>query len=90
MLHKCDVRCCVNPDHLFLGTYADNNLDARLKGRHRAPKGTAHPKAKLTLEQVAHIRQRVMRGVDYARLYGVSKVAISRIHTGKNWAGVQT
>jgi len=32
--HKCDVRCCVNPDHLFLGTSQDNAIDKCNKGRH--------------------------------------------------------
>jgi len=35
--HRCDVRLCVRPDHLFLGTYADNLRDMRLKGRGRGP-----------------------------------------------------
>ncbi len=38
--HKCDVRNCVNPDHLFLGTRSDNMMDAISKGRKTYPIGT--------------------------------------------------
>lgn len=71
VLHRCDNRKCVRPDHLFLGTYADNVHDCEAKGRGRhlsgdehpvrknpllVPRGEAHPNAKLSDEQVRSIR----------------------------------
>jgi len=52
--HKCDNRLCVNPLHLFSGTYADNNRDMTEKGRRRwvKPPGSA----KITVDQVRQIR----------------------------------
>lgn len=42
VLHRCDVRACVNPKHLFLGTRDDNNKDMKKKGRNaRGPEFSA-------------------------------------------------
>lgn len=44
--HRCDNPPCINVDHLFLGTQADNIADMRAKGRERKARGDAHPRRK--------------------------------------------
>jgi len=87
--HHCDVRCCVNPAHLFLGTAGDNNRDRHRKGRSGAAAGSSNGRAKLTLAQVADIRQRYAAGgvrqVDLAMEFGVHQTAIGFIVRGKHW-----
>lgn len=88
VLHRCDNPPCVNPDHLFLGTNADNVADKVAKGRSHAPqpkkRGEGHPQAKLTLEQV-----QVIRGsTEMANRYGVCPATICNIRKGKIWRHV--
>lgn len=92
VLHRCDNRPCVNPEHLFLGTFADNNQDRAKKGRSFHPSGESHPRVKLTAQEVKEIRR--IAGADpartktrLARQYGVSHSCVSDILAGRTWVG---
>ncbi len=90
VLHKCDVRQCVNPAHLFLGSQADNVRDMYAKGRNKqSPQpGERNGMARLTNEQAAKIRQMVAAGskqIEACRRFGVSPMTVSRIVRGKAW-----
>lgn len=66
VLHHCDVRACVEPAHLFLGTSADNQRDAVMKGRWRN-------QSKLTANTVRAIRAAHTRFYPaLSRRFGVS------------------
>ena len=85
VLHRCDVPCCVNPDHLFLGTVAANNADRDAKGRHRALRGEDHPAAKLTEAQVQRIRTDRRENTPIADSYGVTPAMIGHIKHKRAW-----
>lgn len=84
--HTCDVRHCVNPDHLFAGTIADNQRDMKLKGR--ASRGERSSSAKLTEAAVRQIRTDNRPGWKLAAIYGVSQTTISEVRSRKVWAHV--
>jgi hypothetical protein len=93
VLHHCDNPPCVRPDHLFLGTQADNIRDKISKGRGRGPTlarvGEANGRAKLNSEQVRTIRERYAAGGISQRLlgreYGLSQQTISYVVRADTW-----
>jgi hypothetical protein len=90
--HRCDVRACINPTHLFLGTRAENLDDMRRKGRANDPKGVRHPKAKLTEADVHAIRAALAAGVPsvvLGRRYNVAANTILSIKSGRNWKSLR-
>jgi hypothetical protein len=76
--HKCDVKLCVNPDHLCIGTHLDNARD-------KIDRRRAHHLNSVTDEQVLEMRE--LRPTTplavLARLYGVTKTCVGRIATGR-------
>lgn len=83
LLHRCDVPCCVNPDHLRPGTAWDNVKDMWAKGRGRPSRGTANGRAVLTDDGVYRIKEMVWLGYEFseiARRFGVDRSTVSRAY----------
>lgn len=89
--HKCDNPACVNPEHLWLGTQADNNWDMFSKGRCNGGcgPGEQNGQSRLTNEQVITIRARYANGgtthQELCDEYGVSIRTIGHVITRKSW-----
>lgn len=92
VLHACDVRACVRPDHLFVGTKRDNNMDMTEKGRNGSCPGERHPRAKLNVETVRAIRAMrdngTLNNAHMAAKLGVSHQAVSSVVRELTWRGV--
>jgi hypothetical protein len=86
VLHKCDNPKCINPDHLFLGTQADNMHDMVTKNRQQH--GSGHYASKITEEIVRYIRNSSDTGVSLSKALGVSTSLISMIRSNSIWKSV--
>ena len=95
--HHCDVRHCVNPNHLFQGTHKDNTRDMMLKGRHRMGitpyriyTGEEHHSSKITYQQAEEMRRIYAEGeISFRKLgqqYGICADGAWKIIRGKRYS----
>ena len=87
VLHRCDNRKCVNPEHLFLGTAKDNMRDMIKKGRDARIKGESCSFSKLNEVRVKIIRSAhpLISGVELAKVFGVTPSLICSIRKRRVW-----
>lgn len=95
--HKCDNRLCVRPDHLFLGTQADNIRDMMNKGRiargkqlnHPNQKGDKNHNAVVTEKQVRHVLlmyyKENKKQAEISRIVGLTYANVWAIVHRKSW-----
>ncbi len=99
VLHTCDIRLCVNPGHLFLGTQLDNMRDMIAKGRqargsalnHRPQVGEMNHGSRLSEETVLKIKGLLSAGwrqADVMRATGATRGNVWAIAHGKSWTHV--
>lgn len=91
VLHHCDNRLCVRPDHLYLGDHADNAVDRKARNRSARPNGESNPRAKLTEAQVIEIRELAAQGLPHTRIarrFNVGSPTIDKIVHRQRWAHI--
>lgn len=82
-LHQCDIKCCVNPDHIFIGTQQDNMTD-KVKKKRQA-KGESHGMSKLTKDQAVEAKFSDEKPSVLAKKFKCSAVMIRQIRSGHYW-----
>lgn len=92
VLHSCDNRLCVNPDHLSLGSHQENMADRNRKGRAKGPKGESAARSKLKTAQVLEMRRLHERNEltpkQIANRFDVDSGTVYRILKGSLWKHV--
>lgn len=85
VLHKCDNRRCINPDHLYAGDAARNSLDAKERNRFNPAIGVNQPLSKINDEIAMKIYTDERPHAEIANDYCVSKSTVSAVKTKRRW-----
>lgn len=86
--HHCDVRACVNPQHLYAGTHATNMADATARHRMRGTRGESHPRSVVREHQVLEIVALANRGTrlfEIVRATGLPIHIVRGVTEGRTW-----
>lgn len=91
VLHRCDNAQCCNPDHLYIGTQADNVQDMWDRGRAKpgVSRGADHGMSKLTEADVREIRKSDEPALEIAARFGISKTQVYDIRKRRSWAHIE-
>ena len=91
VLHRCDVPCCVNPNHLFLGDQLANMQDMAAKGR--SPIGSRHGMATMNEDVVRRIRSEYrfhrVTAAMLADRYGLTRSAVAAVVRRQTWKHIK-
>lgn len=92
VMHTCDNPPCVNPNHLKVGTYLDNQKDKMRKGRGKVEKLNEEQVRDIKKELILHKEQKSRKGYYSMRQIGkrfnVSTSAIKYINDGRTWSWI--
>lgn len=89
VLHRCDNPCCVNPEHLFLGTCQDNHDDMFAKGRAPRRDGEFASNRRFSIEDIRAIRMARGTLASIAERYSTHLQYVWKIRNGKIWKNWQ-
>lgn len=90
-LHRCDNRICFNPNHLYEGSYSQNCQDSHDRKRRPSRKGSRHPLAKLTEDDVTEMIRMGSQGMlqrEIGAVFGVNQQTVSKILRGDRWTHI--
>lgn len=85
VLHKCDNSFCVNPEHLYCGTHAQNMNDMHVRKRNAPRYGEFCGKAKLKEQQVLEIRASKLTPAQLSKKYKIARETIYQILNRRTW-----
>jgi hypothetical protein len=89
VLHDCDNPCCVNPDHLHLGTHQDNMRERELRHRRAPPTGSKNGRANITEADVLAIRADNRWPRFIAKEWNIPVSTIKKIRNRVTWKHVK-